>query len=191
MTTLVDTYREFVGSDPPRRGNGPWWLVLAINTAPKARSKTQMWCHSNPALQLVMANQVERGFSKWVPAIEIGPFRYERSANAFFQLWGKQASKERGSRVLWALLLFEVYREDEDLQLNICDADALKMTEEQLLEFSREREQAARDKRGRTGNLFSRRHRIWDLQPPLERRVTAGDVTARRERRAKRKRKKK
>ena len=175
---LVDLYQEYLNDGPPRRGHGPWWVVLAFNVAPKARLKTDIWFHSTPALQIAVANHTERGFSHWIPAVEIGPFRYERAAATFYQLWCTKASKERTSRVLWGFALYEMYKDEENLQLNVCADEALKLEGAEADKFAAEQQEALREKRGRYGDMYSRRHRLWDMSPSEERRVSCGSLSA-------------
>jgi hypothetical protein len=175
---LVDLYQQYLDDGPPRRGHGPWWVVLAFNIAPKARLKTDIWFHSTPALQIAVANHTERGFSRWVPALEVGPFRYERSAATFYEMWCSKSSKERTSRVLWCFALYEMYKDEENLQLNVCSEEALRLQEDEAKKFAVQQRAAQKEKRGRYGDMYSRRHRLWDMSPEEDRRVTCGSLGA-------------
>ena len=174
---LPTMYKDYLGDGPPRRGHGPWWVVVVFNIAPGARQKTDILFHSSPALQLAVANRVEKGFSKWVPAIEIGPFRYERAAAAFFDMLCINSSKERISRILWSLVLFDIYNDELHVELNICDTNLLTLTDDDVERFKQDRAEAMREKRGRHGDLYSRRNRIWDMSPTEQRRVTCGSLS--------------
>lgn len=179
--TLHLAYEKFLGEQPLRRGHGPWWLTLAVNIAPKARPKSQIWFHSNPDLQLAVANHTERGFSVWRSAIEIGPFKSEKAAHGFFQLWGKNSSKDRGSRVLWAMLLHDVYKTREGIGMFIADPETLVLSPEELSEFQAAQRQAQLKRRGRMGDVYTRRTRVWEMERPIEQRISAGGGYIRRE----------
>ena len=184
---VEEKYREYVGQSPPRWGHGPWWVSLVINVFPKAGCRTQIWCSSAPDLQVEVANQIHYGFARWVPAMEIGPFESEEEALGFFKLWGQTASKDRLSQVLWGLTLFNKYRQDYGLELRPGRASDLVPDDGALKAFADAQAETKKTKRGRGGDVFSRRYRIWEMTPPPVKRVTCGEASARRVIREKRK----